>query len=457
MTNLRSPTTADLLAQAQKAARLNDWSSLNQCLQQLLSEDETREEDYPRSVSARPREQVQEDLLFLALAVLELGDFQERWDVAKILPLFGIRAIPPLVALMQDNEAELDARWFAINILGKMGHSAVIPSLIDVLETEDEEELRGAAAIALAEMGAATIAALTHLMQSDSTRLLAVRSLAQIRSTGTIDPLLQVVDDPQGEVRALAIEALGSFHDPRIPPVLVNALQDSDTQVRQTAASALGFRADLLPDLDLVGLLEPLLSDPILPVAQKAALSLGRLATPAAIATLARMLQFPSLPEALYLEIIQALGRSDRPEALNYLQQELQGFQTRPFSVAIIQEIILLLGGVPSGLKAQAAHILLELIHGDHPAVKVPAICQTLALALGRLDDRTAVEPLISLLTYPDLGTRLHIIAALKHLDPDRALNQLTAWAKDDSLSGNLREGITIALQEWMSSLPALA
>jgi HEAT repeat protein len=55
-----------------------------------------------------------------------------------------------------------------------------------------------------------------------------------------VPALLQVVDDANPQVRTYAIEALGSFHDPRIPPLLLNALQDTHATVRKEALAALG-------------------------------------------------------------------------------------------------------------------------------------------------------------------------------------------------------------------------
>ncbi|HEY9797962.1 MAG TPA: HEAT repeat domain-containing protein, partial [Leptolyngbyaceae cyanobacterium] len=267
---------SNVLEQATAAAQQGNWSLLNQHLQHLpLGKNATD----AGSESAPLNDTDLEQVLNLALDVLEAGDFQERWDVAKLFPKLGAIAIAPLIEILQDDEAELELRWFAGRILGEFNHPTVITTLVDLLKTAEDEELSTMAAAALASLGDSAVEALTGLLADPESRLLATTSLSQIRRPEIIAPLLSVVNDPQVSVRSTAIEALSSFHDSRVPPVLLNALDDPAATVRKEAVIGLSLRSDLGEELDLLNRLKPLLYDFNREVCQQAAIALGRLGT----------------------------------------------------------------------------------------------------------------------------------------------------------------------------------
>jgi len=400
--------TVNLLAQAQAAREQANWSSLIQCLQQLL-------------ISPSPLEDL---LLNLAIEALVFGDFQERWDVAKLLPKLGEGAVEPLIAILEDEDAEEELRWFAGRILGEFTEPEPIKALVEVLKTAQSEELSGMAATALGNIGSPAIAMLTELLAQEQTRLLAVRALAHIRCQATIAPLLEVVQDPQAEVRAAAIEALSSFHDPQIPPILLNALDDVAAPVRCEAVTGLSFRSDLREELALVNRLSPLLYDFNLAVACACATALGRLGTDAAATALYQVLMSPHTPINLQLEIVRALGWLGTAIGLEYLGSCLN----QQASATLAEEIITVLGRVEApNLSSLAVGILMELLQSNHPVIQEPRVKQSIALSLGQLGDMRAIEPLIQMLTEADTGVRLHAITALKQLAPEIALAAIRA------------------------------
>jgi HEAT repeat protein len=152
------------------------------------------------------------------------------------------------------------------------------------------------AATALSSLGDSAIEALASLLSEPDSRLLATTALSQIRRPEIITPLLGVVDDPQVAVRSMAIEALSSFHDSRIPPVLLKALKDHAAVVRKEAVIGLGLRSDLREELDLLNQLKPLLYDFNPDVCQQAAIALGRMGTDEAADALFKVLQSPATP-----------------------------------------------------------------------------------------------------------------------------------------------------------------
>lgn len=427
----------NLWEQAQVAHSSADWSLLLQCLQQLVLE---KSKDLP-NLPNKEVEPPQVKLLCWAMDVLEFGDFHQRWDVAKLLPKLG-NAIAPLMEILADEDADEELRWFSVRILGSFNHPDVIAALVELLLTSVSVEEKAMAAAALAEIGASAVAAITELLASDA-RLLAVRSLSYIRHSETIAPLLSVVCDPQIEVRSAAIEALSSFHDSRIPPVLLNALDDVGASVRREAAIGLSFRPDLREELDLVNRLLPRLYDFNLDVCIAAAIALGRLGTDAAATGLFQVLQSPHTPVALQIEIVRSLGRVGTENSLEYLHSSLY-----QLSSEIWQEIVVVLGRIEQQqLKPFAAKILIELLT-HHPAMEANVL-QAIALSLGQLGQMPAIDPLIQLLAETDAAVRLHAIAALKQLAPETAYHKLEQMSSNGNLTPELQQGVAIALQEW--------
>lgn len=416
--------------QAQAARSLGNWSAVIQCLQQLLLAEKAGVQEFNSAY-----------LLELAIDVLVFGDFDHRWEIAKVFPKLGQEALAPLLEILQDEDAEEELRWYAARILGEFNHPSVINALVELLKIDESEELKAIAAASLGSIGSPAIASLTELLAQEETRLLAVRSLSHIRRTETIAPLLGVVQDPQVNIRAAVIEALSSFHDSRIPPVLLNALDDLAAPVRREAVTGLSFRPDLREELDLVNRLLPRLYDFNINVCTAAAIALGRIGTDTAASALYQVLS-PITPVSLQLEIVRALGRVGTQSSLEYLRSALNQLE----SSALWQEIVTVLGRVEQPLNTKAAEILIETLSG-HPAIEHENIKSAIALSLGQLGEIQALHPLIQLLAS-DTGVRLHAIAALKNLAPDAAYQQLQQLASND-LAPELKQGIAIALQEW--------
>jgi HEAT repeat protein len=426
-----------LLVQAQAAKDLADWSSLIQYLQQLILGENTR---HPELVKNR------EHILKLALSILEMGDFQQRWEVTKVLTNLGNIAIPPLIEILGDEDTEEELRWYVAKILGEFQHPDAIGALVELLKTNENEELKAIAATALGQMGTAAITALSELLTEEDTRLKAVRSLCCIRQTETITPLLSVVQDSQAAIRTAAIEALSSFHDQRVPSTLLEALDDVAVTVRRAAVLGLGFRPDLCSELDLVTKLQPRLYDFNLEVCCTAAVALSRMNCDEAAKQLFQVLILPQTPIKLQLEIIRALSWMEILSSVEYLQQALN----HTSSEATWQEIVTVLGQVQQPQLTQlATEILLDMLQSKHPATQIANIKSAIALSLGQLGKMQTIEPLISLLADANASVRLHAIAALKNLDREVAHQQLQQLANNATLIPDLQKGIAIALAEW--------
>ena len=77
------------------------------------------------------------------------------------------------------------------------------------------------------------------------TRAHAAWALGYVRPEITAEPLLTLLNDPVAPVRAAAAGSLSSFkNDQQVGEALLQALADSDEQVRISVAAALGYLGD---------------------------------------------------------------------------------------------------------------------------------------------------------------------------------------------------------------------
>lgn len=413
------------------------------------------------------------------VALLESGDFQTRWEAAKRLSSFGVAAIEPLLQLLTEDE-DWELSWFIARILGDLQHPVAIQSLVQLVKTTENPEVANMAVMALANHEVRAINPLTELLHQPATRLLAVQALAQIHHTDVVVPLAQVVSDPAPEIRAAAIQALSHFHGVAVAEILLKALRDPAAIVRQTAVVAIGLQADVQNDLNLFEHLRPLLWDVNLSVCRQTATTLGRIGTTEAITLLAEVLQSSDAVEPLQIDAVRALGWIGTAAAIHQLQQFLERQilerQIQPAqhpledrgtlpnqlvittSLTVNLEVISVLGRVETAeMKALATQILLALLDTNHPIAQTPQGKQTIALSLGQLGQPEAIDRLIELLTDPDQKLRLHTIAALKQLPSDLAYQRLVQLKHQATISEALREGITIALNEWHYSAETAA
>lgn len=338
------------------------------------------------------------------------GDFQQRWDVAKILPQFGAIAIKPLQKILLDENEELEIRWFALKILGEFQDVEIILTLVNLLETTEEEELISLASHTFAKQGKQAIEALSNFLMSSSHKFLATKALAQIPSIQVIEPLLSVVTDEDIDVRVMAIQALSNFSDSRITHVLIKALKDNSSRVRKEAVMSLALRAKSHPDLPITSLIAELLYDVNLEVCQKTAIALSRINTSLVTLKLFEVLKTSTTPLPLQITIIRCLGWIETSESLEYLNQAL--FLVN--KTAII-EIITVLGLIKSeNLRFQAVKILVNFYESSPLLVKDSLISKSLAYAWGQLGDSRSKKALIEIQKINNKIVKIHANAALK-------------------------------------------
>ncbi|GAB4243586.1 MAG: hypothetical protein Kow0049_33270 [Stanieria sp.] len=404
MSNDQNLSIEQLLDHAYLAAETKNWLQVNYYLQQLLLR---------QNQGVCLEKQFEDKIIQLALAVLFYGDFQLRWEVTKIFVAIGTSVIEPLINVLEDESNDIEIRWFVCRILAEFNHPKIIFALIKLLQ-HSEEELALIATEALAQIGVPAIESLTNLLNHPEYRLLVVTALAQIRHPDNIPALLQVVKDPQPAIRAIAIEALSSFHDQRIPPILIEALHDTNATVRKEAVIGLGFRSDLVQELNLVEIITPLLYDFNLEVCRYAALSLAKMTSQSdrAVEALNQVLISEATPTTLKLDLVKALSWSETELALSYLEQALLRENQ-----LIQSEIINLLGRITKpSLRPQAVQILLNFWQATSKQKISNQLKQNLATSLGELRNDQAFVMLNELAADPEQIVKLHAIAALKKI-----------------------------------------
>lgn len=126
-----------------------------------------------------------------------------------------------------------------------------------------------------------------------------------------VEPVIELLSDPDEDIRGAAVAVAGGFDDPRIVPATIGLLSDPDWWIRIAAIDTLGK----LKDPRAVDSLVAALADPDLK--WSAVEALGRIADNRALNALGRMLGDPQVD--VRIEVMQALRRFDHPQVTQAL------------------------------------------------------------------------------------------------------------------------------------------
>jgi twitching motility protein PilT len=141
------------------------------------------------------------------------------------------------------------------------------------------------------------------------------RALDSLRVFGPqlIEPAIELLHDPDDELRAAALAVASAFDDPRLVPATIPMLKDPDWWIRIAAAETLGR----LKDARAVDPLIAALSDP--DAKWSAVEALGHIADPRALSALGRMLSDPQ--PNVRIEVMQALRNFNHPQVAEALKK----------------------------------------------------------------------------------------------------------------------------------------
>ncbi|ABA23115.1 Predicted signal transduction protein containing Nacht domain [Trichormus variabilis ATCC 29413] len=240
-----------------------------------------------------------------------------------------------------------------------------------------------------------------------------------------VDRLLELLKDSESNVRSSAANALGRIGTETAIPGLLELLKDSESNVRSSAANALG---NIGTETAIPGLLE-LLKDSESNVRSSAAFALVRIGTEAAI---------PGLLELL--KDSESNVRSSAAFALGIIGTE-----------AAIPGLLELLKDSESNVRSSAAFALgrigteaaipglLELLKDSESNVRSSA-----ADALGNIGTEVAIPGLLELLKDSESNVRSSAVNALVRIGTEAAIPGLLELLKDSE--SNVRSSAAFAL-----------
>src|SRR5437763_529841 len=171
------------------------------------------------------------------------------------------------------------------------------------------------------------------------------RALESLRAfaENLVEPVIQLLQDDDPDVRAGAINVASVFDDKRIVPATIALLQDPDWWLRLSAAETLGR----LKDPRAVEPLVAALADP--DVKWAAVEALGRIADPRALQPLGKVLGDPA-PD-VRIEVMQALRNFKHPQVRQAIIQMAQSDPDRSVRARAVDVLDELTASDPEGRK----------------------------------------------------------------------------------------------------------
>ncbi len=209
------------------------------------------------------------------------------------------------------------SRRHAADALGRVGDARVVVPLMELLRDPDQQ-VRSRVADALVMIGQPTVEPLMNAMSDASpyARSHAANALGRIGDIRAIDLLVAALSDSNGDVRRQSVSALGQFDDNRAIQAVVNALGDSDVYVRQIAARLVRNFGKAA-----VGTVVGVLNSPNLSLRQQAIEILGQIKSALALESLMDMMSDPNAD--IRRRAIDAVGLIDDARAVEALAAAL--------------------------------------------------------------------------------------------------------------------------------------
>ncbi len=381
------------------------------------------------------RSQIQAPGQHLMIQALERANAQELSALALIL---GWLEGPAIAETLAELLAEPSVREIVLEALVRLG-SSVTPLLIRQLDAEDLET-RKAAIVALGRIGSqkAVPALMAQLIHSESELvMITTTALAQIGDRSSYLALIGLLGHPEVSVRLGAIAALNSLGHPAMAERVLSLMRDENPHKRESAIKIAGYFA--YPNC--IDLLFELCQDPFERVRRAAIEHLPYLEQEdRALAVLSAALTHDTPP--VRAAAARALGEIEEARVGEYLLGALQDEDSwvRYYAVSAIAKLRNGTEGVPEDglfeilqglalsdpanpVRAAATEALGYL--GRAQAVPILAaiaeeegqdedLVRAALRALGRIEDPSALAPLLNALNSPQAERRLDALQAFK-------------------------------------------
>jgi HEAT repeat protein len=155
------------------------------------------------------------------------------------------RAVMPIISLLNDENNSV--RWESAKALGEFGDARAVEPLIGALK-DKEIRVRKSASMALSKFNNPhTIELLIVALEDKDMRVAVAETLGLVGDGRAVEILINIINDKDTDILVLnsAIDAMGSLGDPRALELLISMLKDENIRIKKSAALSLGKIGDI--------------------------------------------------------------------------------------------------------------------------------------------------------------------------------------------------------------------
>jgi len=388
--------------------------------------------------------------------------FKRQQAVDALSRIGGPKVVKPLVDSLRDDEPIV--RTAAVEALAKGGDARAVEPLLRTLRDKDNR-VRATTVEALSRLGdAQAIDPLAKLLKDQcwDVRMAAIEAMGKFKEARAIDPLVLCLKDKDRDARQAAVMSLGRIGDPKVIEPLVVALTDENEGVRAAAAAALRKIDKEWEHSDgahrAVPALQQLTKSTVYWIRQTATDTLAKIgeAVPVIPETLTAFADPVQARKQMALEtLLAALSDSDRD-----LRQAAAESLGRMGEARATASLTVTLDDYDEWVRRAGAQALEALKwQPAEPGQKARLLVNLLkwdeAAALGA----PAVEPLITALRGKTGAVREAAALALGKVGDARAVDPLVACVRDNFNYPSVRSAAAVALSalKWQPDTPELA
>ncbi|MDD5687161.1 MAG: HEAT repeat domain-containing protein [Elusimicrobia bacterium] len=275
-----------------------------------------------------------------------------------------------------------------------------------------------------------------------SKRRTAVDNIGRLRDSKDVPVLIGALNDSDSGVKLAACEALGLMREQSATDKIIALLNDKEPQVRQSACIALGYIGDPKAQLPLV---ERVKNDPDSSVRTQAILILGNMRSQSAVDIFIPLLKDKNLD--VQLLSAQALGKIGDAKSAPMIKETLNislgaiKNETDSYRQVQYKRLILELIKASGELKDKSSEPDLEaLLKNDDKSIKIAG-----ASALGKIGNKSGLQVAKDLVNDKDETIKTQSIEALGNIGDVSAIPVLEKIYNTD-LNNNIKEAAKVSL-----------